>query len=172
VGLFLFLNNFIDTNIMTKKIFKWLGVSLIVVIFATMAFLGYVYWEVKTGRLIYWDGQWYTKAQISTKVGPQVYSVASKNTPEEVYAKFRELLLKGDTEGALGQMTPKSRDGFREAFKDKEKFDKWVKTLPEKLTKERESGNYSFYDVNYGTENKNTATFEKNEQGYWQLDSI
>ncbi len=155
-----------------KKTFKIIGISLIVLIFAIMAFFGYVYWQVKTGRLIFWNGQWYTKEQIRAKVGPQVYQVESKNTPEEVYAKFRDALLKGDTEGALEQMTPESREGFREAFKDKEKFEKWVKSLPEKITKESELGNFADYDVDYGTKNKNTATFEKNEQGYWQVDSI
>ena len=159
-------------KIIMKKTFKVIGISLIVLIFAIMAFFGYVYWQVKTGRLIFWDGQWYTKEQIREKVGPQVYHVESKNTPEEVYAKFREALLKGDTEKALLEMRKEVRSEWREVFKDKEKFDKWVKTLPEKITKEEELGNFSTYHIDYGTKNRNTVDFIKDEQGYWQIDAI
>jgi len=55
---------------------------------------------------------------------------------------------------------------------DKEKFDNWVKRLPENITKEDELGNFAYYDVNYGTEWKNTATFIKNRNGFWEIDSI
>lgn len=142
-------------------------------IVAVGGFYGYVYWQLTSGRLIYFKGELYTKEQVSKLVGPQVYEVASKNTPEEVYARFREALLKNDIEAALAEMRPEKREEYRTAIQaDKAKYEQWVKSLPEKITKEEELGNYSYYDVKYGSSNKNTATFIKNQEGYWQIDII
>ncbi|MEI7498544.1 MAG: hypothetical protein WCK11_04680 [Candidatus Falkowbacteria bacterium] len=157
----------------TKKIILYAGLFMLLSIVAVGGFYGYVYWQLTSGRLIYFKGELYTKEQVSKLVGPQVYEVASKNTPEEVYARFREALLKNDIEAALAEMRPEKREEYRTAIQaDKAKYEQWVKSLPEKITKEEELGNYSYYDVKYGSSNKNTATFIKNQEGYWQIDII
>ncbi|KKR21048.1 MAG: hypothetical protein UT48_C0015G0009 [Parcubacteria group bacterium GW2011_GWE2_39_37] len=155
-----------------KKAFKIFGAVLVVLALMFVVVFAYNYWRISTGRLIKWEGQYYTKDQIKQKYGEQVYDVPAKNTPEEVYTKFREALLKNDIEGALGVIREEKRDGYREAFKDEVKFDKWVKTLPKKITKDNEMGNFAYYDIDYGTENKNSVDFVKNKEGYWQIDGI
>jgi hypothetical protein len=155
-----------------KKTIKILAIILGVLFVLFVGYLAYTRYLINKGDLVKWQGQWYTKEQIKQKYGEQEYNVESKNTPEEVYTKFREALLKNDIEGALSQMTEKSRPEYREAFKNKEKFDKWVKSLPNKITKERIDNNFGYYDVDYGTEYKNSMTFIKNIQGYWQIDII
>lgn len=157
---------------MPKKVLKIIGIIAATIAIIAILFFIWTYIRMRRGDLVKWDNHWYTKEQLKAKYPPQYIEVPAKNTPEEVYAKFRQSLLDNDIEAALEQMREKNRNDYREAFKDKEKFDKWVESLPEELNKEREEGNYAYYNVNYGTENKNTATFIKNEYGYWEIDQI
>jgi hypothetical protein len=157
---------------MTKKVLKIIGIILGVLVLLYVGWSVYLKIRIDRGDLIKWDNKFYTKEELAQKFPPQEYDVPSKNTPEEVYANFRQALLKNDIEGALAQIREENREEYRRAFDNKEKFDKWVKGLPEKITKENELGNFSYYDVDYGTENKNTATFIKNSDGYWQIDRI
>lgn len=129
---------------------------------------------IANGDLIKWDGQWYTKEQLAKKYPPQYIEVPAKNTPEEVYARFREALLKNDLEVALGEMVLDQREKYREIFANKEKLEKY-KTLPEpNLIKKGEIlGNFASYS--YKESDKATAysiDFQKNSEGYWQIDSI
>jgi len=157
---------------MTKKILKILGIGLGLVVLLYVGWSVYLKIRIDRGDLIKWDNKFYTKEELKQKFPPQEYNVPAKNTPEEVYANFRQALLKNDIEGALAQIREQNREEYRQAFSNKEKFDKWVKGLPENITKENELGNFSYYDIDYGTENKNTATFIKNSDGYWQIDQI
>jgi len=157
---------------MAKKVLKIIGIILGVLVLLYVGWSVYLKIRIDRGDLIKWDNKFYTKEELAQKFPPQEYDVPSKNTPEEVYANFRQALLKNDIEGALAQIREENREEYRRAFDNKEKFDKWVKGLPEKITKENELGNFSYYDVDYGTENKNTATFIKNSDGYWQIDRI
>ena len=157
---------------MTKKIFKILGIILAVVILLYIGWSVYLKIMIDRGNIIVWDGKTYTKEEFKNAFPPQEYNVPEKNTPEDVYAAFRQALLNNDIEGALVQIREENREEYRQAFNNKEKFDKWVKGLPEKITKENELGNFAYYDLDYGTDNKNTITFIKSSEGYWQIDQI
>ncbi|MCK4744862.1 hypothetical protein KAS41_02260 [Candidatus Parcubacteria bacterium] len=155
-----------------KKFLKISGIVLAVIILTVFLFMLWTYFRIQRGDLVKWDNEWYTKEELKEKFPPQHIDVPAKNTPEDVYAKFRQALLDDDIEEALEQIREESRDGYMEVFIDNDKFNNWVKSLPEEIIKEREKGNYAYYDVDYGTEYKNTATFIKDENGYWQIDSI
>jgi len=161
-----------------KKVLKIVGLVAALAVVAFIAYAFYVNWQIKSGNLVKANNRWYTKAEWnqyleSIKVGPQYVEAPAVNTPEEVYAKFREALLKNDIEGALNELRPDKREKYREAaLNDKEKFEKWVKSLPEVITKDSIDGNHAYYDVDYGTDNKNTAIFRKNLNGVWQIDAI
>jgi len=127
---------------------------------------------IARGDLVKWDGQWYTKEQLAKKYPPQYIEVPAKNTPEEVYERFREALLKNDIEGALGEMALEKRNTYREAFKDKAKFDAWVKTLPENVENIKLNDNFGHYQWEKGDGYAHTIDFLKNSEGYWQIDSI
>ena len=157
---------------MMKKVFKILGIFLGLVVILYVGWSVYLKIMIDRGNIIVWDGKTYTKEEFKNAFLPQEYNVPAKNTPEDVYTAFRQALLNNDIEGALNQIREESREDYRQAFSDKEKFDKWVKNLPEKIKKENELGNFSYYDIDYGTDSKNTITFIKNIDGYWQIDQI
>lgn len=122
--------------------------------------------------MVKWDNQWYTQKELEEKFPPQEYDVPAKNTPEQIYAKFRQALLDNDIELALEQIREENRDGYREAFKDEEKLKEWIGELPENIIKENEYNNLAYYDLDMGTEYKNTVSFTKNQNGYWEIDQI
>jgi hypothetical protein len=158
----------------TKKIILYVGLFMLLSIMAVGGFYGYVYWQLTSGRLIYFKGKLYTKEQISKLVGPQVYEVASKNTPEEVYARFREALLKNDIEAALAEMRPEKRDEYRLIYKNKSLSELGL-IYPEKINKDVEKNNSATYNYIFTKENKSIDSlvqFVKNQEGYWQIDII
>lgn len=157
---------------MFKKILKIAGIVLGAVVLLIVGFLIYTKIQINRGDLIKWGGQWYTKEQLEKKIPPQYIEAPAKNTPEEVYVKFREALLKDDIETALGLITGSNREKYKEAFKDEEKLEEWVRKLPKGITREDSYGNFAYYNIDMGTENKNTISFIKNEYGYWEIDSI
>ena len=150
-------------------------VSLI--IFGIIIIAGIIFvWDTKRkidqGEMVKWEGRWYTKEQIREKFGQQYYDTPAKNTPEEVYAAFRTALLAGDTEKALAQMRPERREEYRQAFKNKERFDGVTKKLPKKLDNIRIKNNLAVYDWDQDDNLIHTIEFTKNKDGYWQLDII
>lgn len=155
-----------------KKILKIFGMVVGVILLIWAIDLIRIQRKIDRGDLVKWGGQWYTKEQLAEKYPPQYIEVPAKNTPEEVYARFRQALLNNDIEGALEEIVLEKREEYREALKDGERLEKWVKTLPEEITKEKIEGNFGYYDIDFGTEYKNTVDFLKNSEGYWQIDSI
>ena len=144
-----------------------------------LTYFAFITWQIKTGRLLKWDGKWYTQQQLKEKFGPQVYEVESKNTPEEVYTKFREALLKNDIEAALMEIREEKRARYIKDFQNRSILEKY-KAIPEvgKIKKaENDSiGNFSHYYYFDNDENGKEITysieFEKNREGYWQIDGI
>lgn len=132
-----------------------------------VSYFVYVYVQIKRGEYVKWDGEWYTKKELKEKYPPQYNESVARNTPEEVYEIFRQALLEGNLELALEQITEQERDDYREAFKDKEKFNNWVKMLPENLKNGEINGNYAVYDIEKGR-----AHFFKDYTGYWKINSI
>lgn len=157
---------------MIKKILKISGIVLVVAVLLLGGYLYYTKIRIDRGDLVKWNGAWFTKEQYLKYAFPQEKETPAKNNPEEVYEKFREALLKNDNETALLLIREPKRDEYRKAFQDKDKLDKWVKSLPEEITKEKDYGGLVYYDIDYGTEYKNTVTFIINKDGYFEIDSI
>ena len=155
-----------------KKFLKISGIVLAVIILTVFLFMLWTYFRIQRGDLVKWDNEWYTKEELKEKFPPQYIDVPAKNTPEKVYAKFRQALLDDDIEEALEQIREESRDGYMEVFIDNDKFNKWVKSLPENITDLRVDGNFAYYDWDKGDGYKHSIDFEKDLNGYWKIDSI
>ena len=124
---------------------------MIIVLIIVILYISFVVWtaiRIKRGDLVKWDNQWYTKEELAKKFPPQVYEVESKNTPEEVYTKFRQALLDNDIETALSQIREEKRDEFRQTFNNAEELNKY-RSIPELnkiIKREKESyGNFLSY---------------------------
>ncbi len=135
--------------------------------------------QINKGNLVKWDNQWYTKEQLKEKFPPQYYEAPAKNTPEEVYAKFREALLANDIEGALGLMVEGKREEYRKDFENTEILEKY-KTIPDvNQIKKQEKDSYGNFAIYYYFDEKQTIDdipfkiqFEKNFDGYWEIYGI
>lgn len=137
-----------------------------------IAYFVYIKYQIDRGNLVKWGGAWYTKEQLKEKFPPRYIEVPAKNTPEEVYAKFREALLKDDIESALSLIREKNREGYRDAFKNKEKLKRWIETLPEEINNLRIDGNFGYYDWDKKDGYSHTIDFMKGGDGYWKIDQI
>ncbi len=159
-----------------KMILKVFGVATLFLVVVAVFFLIYTKIQINRGDLVKWDGRWYTKEELSQKFPPQYYEAPAKNTPEEVYAAFRDDLLKNNTEGALSLITEKHREEYKQAFQDKEKFDAWVKRFPVMINQDNVLGNFASYHYYNSTNKTDTMAhpieFIKNVNGYWEIDSI
>ena len=155
-----------------KKVLKILAIVFGLVVLLYIAWSVYLKIKIDRGDIIIWDGATYTKEEFKKQFPPQEYDVPSKNTPEEVYANFRQALLKNDIESALGQIREESREEYRQAFSNKEKFDNWVKSLPENISNIKINGNFANYYWDKGDGFEHTIDFMKNSDGYWQIDQI
>lgn len=159
-----------------KKTVKILGIIIAIIIVAFVLFLIFVRIQINRGDLIKWDGQWYTKEQLKEKFPPQYIETPAKNTPEEVYAKFRQALLDNDIEMALGQMSDYRKNEYAEAFKDRERLIEWAKKLPREMIKKDQYENFSsYYYKNAIDEDDKIAhpiNFSKDSNGYWKIDQI
>jgi len=156
-----------------KKVFKIFGFFVLFIVFIASVYLIDIYFKLKSGDIILWDNDVYTREEFAKKYPPQYYDVPAKNTPEEVYATFRQALLDGDIELALEQIVEKKREGYRKVFiVDSERFENWVKTLPENLTKESINGNFAYYDWNKNDGYKHTVGLSKNSKGFWEIENI
>lgn len=157
------------------RVLKIIGLTITALLILYIGYTMFVKWQLKTGRLVIYGDRMYTKKafdEIVGQIGPQYKEVPAKNTPEEVYTNFRSALINGDKERALGFIREQQRAGYREAFKDEAKFDKWVRSLPEKLILEKIDGNDAYYKVDYGTKLYNGATLRKNVNGIWEIETI
>jgi len=166
------LRNNMNKNDNMKKYFQVLGIIIAILIIAFVLLLVWVKVQINQGDLVKWDNKWYTKEELKEAFPPQYIEVEAVNTPEEVYAKVRQALLDDDIETAMENIREEDRDKYKEAFKDEEKLKEWIKTLPDNIEKISMDGNFASYEIDYGTEYLNTASFRKNGLGYWQLSSF
>lgn len=165
-----------------KKALKITGLIVGVIVLVFAGYLYNIHLKIQRGDLVKWDNKWYTKEEwdaLVKAIGPQYVEVPAKNTPEEVYAKFRQALLNNDIEGALDQIVTKNREKYREVFIDYQKNNGSLKNLggiyPEKIIKDHEYGNFASYSYKFSRDKKeifSIAQFEKNSEGYWQIDII
>lgn len=164
---------------MAKKAFKIIGIVLAVIVLAVFLFLLWNYIRIQRGDLVKWDNQWYTQKELEEKFPPQEYDVPAKNTPEQVYTKFRQALLDNDIELALEQIREESREEYREIFKNYQKENSSLKMLgkiyPDEISQNHEYGNFATYDFIF-FQNKervySSAKFIKDQEGYWKIDQI
>ena len=155
-----------------KKSFKILGIVLLVLLVVYISFIVSTHIRIMRGDLVKWDNKWFTKKELKEAYPPQEYNVEAKNTPEEVYEAFRWALLNGDIDGALELIIYKRKEIYRIALKDKEKLNKLIISLSENIELEESYGNFSYYNLNVGDGYKHTISFEKDQGGYWKIDSI
>lgn len=157
------------------KTFKVLSLVILIMLAVFLFLIARNFYLIRTGGLVKWDNQWYTKKELAEKFPPQYYEVEAKNTPEEAYAGFRQALLDNNHEKALEYVVEEKREEYSNAFQEKEDLDNWIKQLPENITKEDEYGNFaSFYYLSLDTKDEvgHKIEFVKNKKGFWMISGI
>ena len=160
-----------------KKTLKITGIVIGVLVLIFLIRFIQVHIQIKNGDLIKWDNKWYTKEELKQAFPPQYIEVPAKNTPEEVYAAFRQALLDNDIEKALGEIKNSEREKYQKVFSDPELLKKY-QTIPEvgeiHHSKDATYGNFSSYYYFKDIEKQiyREIDFEKNSLGYWQIDNI
>ena len=154
------------------------GVVLLIILIIVVLFVR-AHIRIQNGDLVKWDGKWYTKEEIKDTFPPQYIEVPAKNTPEEVYATFRQALLDNDIEKALGEIREEKREEYRKIFNDYKNQNNSLKKLgefyPEDILKDHEYGNFVAYNFIFYKNNKkidSSFNLQKNSEGYWQIDNI
>jgi len=167
------------TKDVMKKLIKILFIILVAILFLAAMYFAWTYIRIQRGDLIKWDNKWYTQEQLREKFPPQEYDAPAKNTPEEIYAAFRQALLDDDIEGALGQITEEKREKYREVFGDKEKLENYKKVPGVDKIKKSEGETYgnfsSYYYSEFNNQNKEKVyyiEFIKDINGFWKIDQI
>ena len=163
---------------MAKKVFKIIGIILAVIVLAVFLFLLWNYIRIQRGDLVKWDNQWYTQKELEEKFPPQEYDVPAKNTPEQVYTKFRQALLDNDIELALEQIREEKKSKYKQIFTDLSILDEYRK-FPEvskiKKSEQETYGNFTSYYFEFITNEREinySIQFEKDKNGYWKIDQI
>ncbi|MCK9345303.1 MAG: hypothetical protein M0P64_04300 [Candidatus Pacebacteria bacterium] len=155
-----------------KKLFIVLGVIAGALVLLQLNHL-FVRYKIESGAWVNYNGKWYTSEEDLRKdFPPQYIDVPAKNTPEEVYTEFRQALLNNQIDNALTFVRKENRAAYAEAFKDGEKFDAWVKTLPASIGNLRINDNWAHYDWEKGDGLKHTIDFGKDSNGYWYIEYI
>ncbi len=161
-----------------KKSLK-IGVSIVSIAFLmAFIFFGYRFWQISTGKIFKVGDVWMTHEVVhEIYVDPNVQVPTSKNTPEEVYTKFREAILVNDIEGALKYIVPQKQAEYKKRFNDPAVLKKY-QTIPEseKLIPGKIQNDYWVSYTYVGIENNEkveySLDFEMNKDGYWLIDLI
>lgn len=159
-----------------KKPIKIALIGLLSILAVIVIFYSYRYWQIKTGRIVKVGKVWMTHELFIEQYGdPQNPVAESKNTPEEVYTKFREAILANDVEGALRYVVPEKVGEYSLRLNNFQVLSKY-KTLPEfsllvELNKETFSNfaSYEYYVFENGKKNAYSVDLTKSQQGYWLL---
>jgi hypothetical protein len=162
-----------------KKFFKIVFSILGVIFLGIVAYYSYFFIKIKNGDLVKWDNKWYAKEELKKLYPPQYHNTPEKNTPEQVYAEFREALLKKDITRALALIAPANRDKYFSRFKDEALLKKY-QTIPDssqiKKAFQGDLENFAsyYYIVTDSHEINNTYDIEflKNANGYWEISAI
>ncbi|MDP2709133.1 MAG: hypothetical protein Q8O93_03745 [bacterium] len=161
---------------MAKKILKIFGMALVALVLVYAGWTVYLKVQIDRGNLIKWDNKFYTKQELKEKFPPQEYSVEAKNTPEQVYAEFRQALLNNDIEGALGLIREETKTKYVKEFADQKILEKYKKMPDVQEIKKSEKESVDNYANYYYFLNDNEIPFQiefiKNSDGYWQIDQI
>lgn len=162
-----------------KKPYKILLTGLLLILLVLVVFYSYRFWQIKTGRIVKVGDTWITIQAFYDQYGdPQNPVAESKNTPEEVYVKFREAILVNNVEEALKYIVPEKVEEYRKELSDSKVLEKY-KALPEVskvyAVKGEAIGSYNSYEyirVENGKKIAYSVDFFKNREGYWLLRNI
>ena len=153
-----------------KSLILKIAVVLLVLV---VVYVGWVVYRLETGQLFVVDGEIYTLEEIQEKY-PHHYSVEAKNTPKEIYSKFRQALLDDDIEKALECIEEEDRERYREELSDPDTLENY-KTLPAASSLEIDE-NYNYENIkSYNYKQKDTiysVEFIKKQNGYWKIEAI
>ena len=160
-----------------KKVFKFFSLFVLLIALIAVSYFMNIYFKIQRGDIVKWDGEWQTKEELAKKYPPQYYDVPAKNTPEEVYAIFRQALLDGDIELALEQIAAENKDKYIKIFNNKDILKKYHDIPVVKDIKKSESETYRNYNSYYYIENIKDGSgritysieFIKNNKGFWKI---
>jgi len=158
-----------------KKALKITGIILAIIILLLFIYVYRTHLKIQRGDLIKFNGYWYTKEELAEIIPPQNYEAPAQNTPEQVYAEFRQALLDDDLEKALGLIVPEKREKMAEALSGMTDAEKWINNLPSEIVKESEDGNFAYYYFvifDGSSESKSPVRFVKDLNGYWRINFI
>lgn len=162
---------------------------IIVLAVAVGAFFGYKWYETKMQKVglglaeqnfPYRD---YSEEEL-TKMYPQIKyaDVATRITPEQTYAKFRQALKENNLEIALEQLSKESERYKENAdtltkFSQENKFQELQQHYSEKIEKANmyeaiAQYEYEYYSVQYKQDLIGSINFIKDGNGDWKLDSL
>src|SRR6056297_2938891 len=143
------------------------------VILLFFVYMGWIYYQLQTGQLFLVEGEVYTREEVEEK-WPHKYHVEAKNTPEEVYSKFRQALLNNDIETALECIEEEERSRYRKLLSKKDML-KNYKTLPpvSEINKDEENSYENIVNYYYiQNEKEYSLGFIKKQNGYWKIEAI
>ncbi len=160
-----------------RKTLRFIIIILGLFFVAFFAIFLHKYRQIKSGEVVKFQGHWYTQEQLHQLIPPQYAPLKEpKNTTEEVYTKFREALLAGRIEEALGYIRERDREYYVEAFNDPERLKAYL-GIPEfdELDQDDEiksfQKGYRYYEK--GEETPYTIGFKLNQiTALWEIDSI
>lgn len=151
--------------------------GVLLLLFIIYAF--YIYGQMKKGEIFMYDGKWWQKDEWVKVYDPYSLDTPEKNTPEQVYADFRQALLDNDMEKALGLLTDKHKKEYRESFEkeiaEKGSLVELGKKYPVEIKRNQiNNTNYSCtYDYQFEQDGEvidSSFGFIKDLDGYWKID--
>ena len=124
----------------------------------------------------------YTESELA-EMYPQIKyaDVATRTTPEETYAKFRQALEENNLEMAIAQLSKESGKRYnenKEALTQAQKDGRFTEALsyyPEKIEKESMAesiASYYYFRDDGNTKIKTHISFTKDASGDWKIDSL
>ncbi len=167
---------------------KYFAVIIFLVVVAAV-FFGYKWYENKMQKVElglaernfpYRD---YTEEELA-KMYPQIKyaDVATRITPEQTYAKFRQALKENNLEMAIEQLSKESGRYWENVdtltkFYQENKFQELQQHYPEKIIKSSmyeaiAQYEYEYYSVQYKQDLIGSINFIKDANGDWKLDSL
>ena len=158
-----------------KKIIRPVLIVLGLLFVIYFAFSVHNYRRIQSGELVQFQGHWYTPAQLREILPPQYEELKEPiNTTEEVYTKFREALLGGEIEKALGYIREESKSRYRDDFNNKEDIKVYL-NIPD-FSKMRLHDSLENFQEGYSyDENGKTyhINFKLNQKtALWEIDNI
>jgi len=162
-----------------RKFFLWAKIIIGLLIVAYAAFFISTYRKIQNGDMVKFQGHWYTTEQLKEILPPQYAPLKpATNTTEEVYTAFREALLAGNIDEALGYIREEKKEKYKEYFYNQKTLKEYsdiplFKDLQKEGTGQMDNfrKNYRYYKE--GEEIPYNVGFEINQATtHWEITSI